>query len=147
MTLELCKTWSIPCHFWLWNVMSAWKTASTNVRFIVGGNQTHKYEINILYRVWCSLSSLQSSVGIVTRLQAGQLRYHSIPNGVKISRVSILAIQPTQPHICCVQSTLALVVKQMGHECYYLSPHPLLSLRMTGAVWPPTLMPGWHVHG
>ena len=107
--------------------------ALTSVRRIVGNDQTHERGFKVLYRVSCSLMSLESSVGVVTRLQAGQPRYHSIARGGKISsRVSILAIEPTKPPIYCVHSALSLVVKQAGHEYDYL--HPLLSLRMNGAV-------------
>jgi hypothetical protein len=132
--------------FWLWNVVSVWRMASTSVHRIIGGDQTHEHGVKVLHRVWCALKSLESSVGIVTRLQAGRPRYHLVASGCKIStRVSIPAIEPTLPPTYCVQSPLSLEVKQMGHECDYL--HPPLNLRLNGAMLPPTLMPGWHVHG
>jgi hypothetical protein len=109
--------------FWLWNFVSVWRMALTSVHHIIGGGQTHEHGIKVLYCVWCSLRSLESSVRIVTRLQAGQPRYHSIARGGKIStRVSILAIEPTLLPVYCVQSALSLAVKHTGHECDYLSP-------------------------
>jgi hypothetical protein len=102
--------------------VSVWKMASASVQCIIRSNQTHEHEIEVLYCTWCSLRSQESSVYIMTQLQARQLGSHSIASRGKISsRVSRLATEPTQPPIYCVQSVVSLAIQQMAW-IEYLSP-------------------------
>jgi hypothetical protein len=68
---------------------------------------------------------LDSSVGIATRLWAGQLRNQDlIPGkGRSFSVLHRLALRPTQPTVQLIPGALSLGVKQVGHEadCSLLS--------------------------
>jgi hypothetical protein len=68
--------------------------------------------------------SWDSSVGIVTRLQAGQAGFDSWQGQETFlfSKMSRLALEPTQPPIQWVPGTLFLKVKQQSCETDHLLP-------------------------